>query len=248
MPIELGDSWFTAKPLARGFPLGPPEKDSTGSDRSRTPSGAGSGRTGPGRQGRGPNGEDPHAMGKVPQRGLSDGKEASEGCAPPGTAVGWAWKQPSPKDCVTAQRRGLGPSAIRGSKPPTEPSCPTAGGSGALPPRGGEVPMLTRVAETVRITVVRRPRVPPAGSATEGHSVPHTSAWREWTPCGGSPETSTPVVPPPPPRRPRAPARERGEAPTGRGPYPKPTPVGRPTRLGPRANHAEGTRQISSVP
>ncbi len=151
--------------------------------------------------------------------------------------MGWAWKQPSPKDCVTAQRREPGQSSIRGSKPTTDPSCPAPRVEPRLPgwavavrsPQGGgEVRMLTRVAATVTITVVRRPRVPPAGFAAEGHPVPHTCAWMGWA------------------WHPQATGNEHPLF--GGGPYPKPTQVGRQRMLGPRANHSEGTRQLCSLP
>jgi hypothetical protein len=62
-----------------GRPHEPPPSQRRHSALRRGGSWGSGGRTGPGRQGPGSTGKDPCAMGKVPQRGLSDGKEASLG-------------------------------------------------------------------------------------------------------------------------------------------------------------------------
>ena len=86
--------------------------------------------------------------------------------------------------------------------PPPIPRAPGVGPDTRFPPGavavrspqgGGEASMLTRVAATVWITVVRCPRVPPVGCTAEGHSVPHTCAWMGWVWATRSPETSTPT-------------------------------------------------------
>lgn len=202
-----------------------PERDSTGSDRSRTASGASVGGRVLGAKVQDRTGKNPSRWGRFLSVGSVMARRPS--VSPPssggrgGTIAGWAWKQPSPKECVTAQRCGVGPSSLRGSKPTTDPSCfrPSEAVAVRSPQGRGEMSMLTRVAATVAITVVRCPRVPPGGFSAEGHSVPHTCAWR-----GGLSGNEHP-----------------------RGPYPKPTPVGWPSRPGPRANHSEGTRQIGSL-
>lgn len=127
-PIELGDSWFAAKRPAGRLPFFHTScvthrGYSTGSDRPRSACwvllrkrGGRNGKTGPRRQGRGSKGRHPNTKGKASQCGPSDRKETRRAYCRPGTAVVWAWKRPSPRERVIAQRRGKGEPSMRGSE------------------------------------------------------------------------------------------------------------------------------------